>query len=259
MAGTLPLASAGVARLRASEGAGRARRAAPRRGTMSTAGAAGARWRSGRRYGRWPADEAGSVDPEYADLRREGDEAMYKTLVVGTDGSPTADKAVQAAADLARSLGCGAAHRHGRQRAATRHGRGVGRRPGRQRRRPGPGRGGGPGRGRGGDREVRRGPEAEAHAAQGNPDDVILNTAVDVGADLIVVGSKGMRAPGAISAACRTRWRTAPTAPCWWSRPPRAAPRRAASVGRPAGHRVVGVAPLRPGETWPEHRSCSSS
>ena len=29
---------------------------------------------------------------------------MYKTLVVGTDGSPTADKAVQAAAELARSL-----------------------------------------------------------------------------------------------------------------------------------------------------------
>ena len=28
---------------------------------------------------------------------------MYKTLVVGTDGSPTADKAVEAAAELARS------------------------------------------------------------------------------------------------------------------------------------------------------------
>jgi nucleotide-binding universal stress UspA family protein len=35
--------------------------------------------------------------------------------------------------------------------------------------------------------------KAEAHAAQGNADDVILATAVDVGADLIVVGSKGMR------------------------------------------------------------------
>lgn len=34
---------------------------------------------------------------------------------------------------------------------------------------------------------------AEAHAAQGNPDDVILSTAAEVGADLIVVGSKGMR------------------------------------------------------------------
>ena len=35
--------------------------------------------------------------------------------------------------------------------------------------------------------------KVEAHAAQGNPDDVILTIAVDVNADLIVVGSKGMR------------------------------------------------------------------
>jgi nucleotide-binding universal stress UspA family protein len=35
--------------------------------------------------------------------------------------------------------------------------------------------------------------KVETHAAQGNPDDVILNAAVEVGADLIVVGSKGMR------------------------------------------------------------------
>ena len=35
--------------------------------------------------------------------------------------------------------------------------------------------------------------KVEAHASQGNPDDVIVNTAADVGADLIVVGSKGMR------------------------------------------------------------------
>ena len=34
---------------------------------------------------------------------------------------------------------------------------------------------------------------AEAHGGQGNPDDVILATAVEVGADLIVVGSKGMQ------------------------------------------------------------------
>jgi len=34
---------------------------------------------------------------------------------------------------------------------------------------------------------------AEAHAAQGSADDVILSTAAEVGADLIVVGSKGMR------------------------------------------------------------------
>ena len=35
--------------------------------------------------------------------------------------------------------------------------------------------------------------KVEAHSAQGNADDVILSAAVDVGADLIVVGSKGMR------------------------------------------------------------------
>ena len=35
--------------------------------------------------------------------------------------------------------------------------------------------------------------KAEAHAAQGNADDVILAAAAEVGADLIVVGSKGMR------------------------------------------------------------------
>ena len=34
---------------------------------------------------------------------------------------------------------------------------------------------------------------AEAHGAQGNADDVILATAAEVGADLIVVGSKGMQ------------------------------------------------------------------
>jgi nucleotide-binding universal stress UspA family protein len=33
---------------------------------------------------------------------------------------------------------------------------------------------------------------AEAHGVHGTPDDVILATATEVGADLIVVGSKGM-------------------------------------------------------------------
>jgi nucleotide-binding universal stress UspA family protein len=34
---------------------------------------------------------------------------------------------------------------------------------------------------------------AEAHGAQGNADDVLLAAAAQVGADLIVVGSKGMQ------------------------------------------------------------------
>ncbi len=118
---------------------------------------------------------------------------MYKIVVVGTDGSPTADRAVQAAADIARSWGSelhivtavraprpGMASATGAplvdtgagqalveeaakavgETALETHGSGL---------------------------------KAEAHAAQGNADDVILNTAIEVGADLIVVGSKGMR------------------------------------------------------------------
>ena len=118
---------------------------------------------------------------------------MYKVVVVGTDGSPTADKAVQAAADIARALGSQLhivtavrAPRPGMASAtgaplidsgagqalveeAAQH---VGERAVAQ---------------FGNDLKV------EAHAAQGNADDVILTTAVDVNADLIVVGSKGMR------------------------------------------------------------------
>ncbi len=119
---------------------------------------------------------------------------MYKVLVVGTDGSATADRAVEAAAEIARSWGSAlhivTATRAPRSAAAsgatgaalvdtgvgaalleeaakgigeealTKHGTGL---------------------------------KVEAHAAQGNADDVILSTAVEVGADLIVVGSKGMR------------------------------------------------------------------
>jgi nucleotide-binding universal stress UspA family protein len=118
---------------------------------------------------------------------------MYKVVVVGTDGSPTADKAVQAAADAARSWGAtlhvvtatrkpstgmgsatgaalvdsGAGHAladEAAQRVAERAVEAFG-----------------------------SGLEVQTHSAQGNADDVILRTAVDVKADLIVVGSKGMR------------------------------------------------------------------
>jgi len=117
---------------------------------------------------------------------------MYKVVVVGTDGSPTADKAVEAAADIARSwgsalhvvtafraprVGMGAvagvdmvdsgmgqalaeeAARAVVQEAIDRHGSGL---------------------------------QAEPYAARGIPDEVILRRAVEVNADLIVVGSKGM-------------------------------------------------------------------
>ena len=118
---------------------------------------------------------------------------MYKTLVVGTDGSPTADMAVQSAADLARSLG------------AALHIVTAFRTP-----RPGMGAAAGvdlvdSGAGQAVAEESARaivqaavekfgeGLVAQAHAAQGNADDVILSIAVEVGADLIVVGSKGMQ------------------------------------------------------------------
>jgi nucleotide-binding universal stress UspA family protein len=118
---------------------------------------------------------------------------MYKTLLVGTDGSPTADQAVQAAVDLARSLG------------AALHIVTAFRTP-----RPGMGAATGvalvdSGAGQAlaeesaravGQAAIERfgeGLVAEAHGAQGNADDVILSTAVQVEADLIVVGSKGMQ------------------------------------------------------------------
>jgi nucleotide-binding universal stress UspA family protein len=118
---------------------------------------------------------------------------MYKVLVVGTDGSETADRAVRAAAEIARSWGSElhivTATRAPRASAAsvtgaplvdsgagaalmTESAKNVG------------------------EEAIRKhgeGLKAEAHAAQGNPDDVILFTAAEVGADLIVVGSKGMR------------------------------------------------------------------
>jgi nucleotide-binding universal stress UspA family protein len=120
---------------------------------------------------------------------------MYKVLVVGTDGSERADRAVAAAAEIARSWGselhivtatraprasAAAASAMGAplietgaekalaeesaknvgEEAVQKHGEGL---------------------------------AAEAHGVQGNPDDVILSTAAEVGADLIVVGSKGMK------------------------------------------------------------------
>jgi nucleotide-binding universal stress UspA family protein len=120
---------------------------------------------------------------------------MYKVILVGTDGSETASKAVAAAADVARSLGselhivsafrpgsaaagmaaaAGAplvdtgvhhamleeAAKQTSEKAVEIHAEGV---------------------------------TAHAHAIPGDAVDVLLDTAVGVGADLIVVGSKGMR------------------------------------------------------------------
>ncbi len=118
---------------------------------------------------------------------------MYKTILVGTDGSSTADKAVVAAADLARQWGAklhmvtafrssssgmaglsGAAMVDTGAESALRH----------------------EAAGDVGQRSLQsfaEGIDAELHAVPGDPADAILDTANAVDADLIVVGSKGMR------------------------------------------------------------------
>jgi nucleotide-binding universal stress UspA family protein len=116
---------------------------------------------------------------------------MYKNVLVGTDGSGTADKAVQAAADLARHLGA-QLHIVTGYRAAS----------------PGLGAASGaalvdmPAEGIVRDAAESVTESAEAHFAEGlqvtrhsvagHPADAILEAAEKVGADLIVVGSKGM-------------------------------------------------------------------
>jgi nucleotide-binding universal stress UspA family protein len=120
---------------------------------------------------------------------------MYKVLVVGTDGSDTADRAVETAAEIARSWGSElhivTAARASRSSTASASATGA------------PLVDSGAGAAlleeaakNVGEQALKKhadGLAAEAHAAQGSADDVILSTAVEVGADLIVVGSKGMR------------------------------------------------------------------
>jgi nucleotide-binding universal stress UspA family protein len=118
---------------------------------------------------------------------------MYKVVVVGSDGSPTADKAVQAAADIARGWGSvlhvvtavraprpGMASATGAPLVDTGLGQAMVEEAAKA-------------VGETAMQKFGDGLKIEAHAAVGNPDDVILNAAVDVSADLIVVGSKGMR------------------------------------------------------------------
>ncbi len=118
---------------------------------------------------------------------------MYKTLVVGTDGSPTADQAVAAAAELARSWGSElhivTAYRTPRSGMGSAAGSelvdsGAGQALAEEAARA---------VGLAAIESFGDGIAAEAHGTQGNADDVILATAADVGADLIVVGSKGMQ------------------------------------------------------------------
>lgn len=116
---------------------------------------------------------------------------MYKNIVVGTDGSATADKAVEAAADLARQTGVelhivtafsgspggmGAAS----GAALVDSGQGLHRQAA----------------GNIADKAASNwaeGVTVHTHSVGDSPADAILATADSIGADLIVVGSQGMR------------------------------------------------------------------
>ena len=118
---------------------------------------------------------------------------MYEVIVVGTDGSPTADKAVRAAADIARSWGSALHIVVATKAPSTAMGAAIG----------GPLVDSGAGAALADQAAQQVGERAVAaygsdlpvhlHSAQGNADDAILSAAADVKADLIVVGSKGMR------------------------------------------------------------------
>jgi nucleotide-binding universal stress UspA family protein len=118
---------------------------------------------------------------------------MYKVVVVGTDGSPTAEKAVEMAAELARPMGAHlhivTAYKSGVSGIASASGvalvdsgaghavaeevaKGVGDRAAQT---------------YGGELDV------TVHVLHDDAVDAILGTATRVGADLIVVGSKGMQ------------------------------------------------------------------
>lgn len=118
---------------------------------------------------------------------------MYERIVVGTDGSATADIAVQTAGKMARAFGA-ALHVVTAYRSS------------------GPGMGnaaGAPIVETGAERVTRAelarqvankavqawggGLHTEVHACSGDPADAIVEVASAVGADLIVVGGKGMR------------------------------------------------------------------
>jgi len=129
---------------------------------------------------------------------------VYRTIVVGTDGSTTADKAVDVAGELARA--CGAALHvvtaYPPVRSAVLAGAGAA------------GGGLGPGFGgtfaapawlgddqrvaaeevvrQAGERLAQVGVGANTVARLGEPADALLATAEEVGADLIVVGNRGM-------------------------------------------------------------------
>jgi nucleotide-binding universal stress UspA family protein len=118
---------------------------------------------------------------------------VYTRVLVGTDGSSTADKAVETAANLARQLGADL-HIVTAYRAS---GGGMGGASGAAMADAG----GGAGLQSEAAKQIAEkaastwgeGVTTQAHAASGGAADAILSTAQSIGADVIVVGSKGMQ------------------------------------------------------------------
>ena len=143
---------------------------------------------------------------------------MYKTLVVGTDGSPTADKAVAGGGGAGPLVGLGTAHRDGLPHTPFGHGRRDRRRPGRQWRGPGPGRGGARGGGPVHHREVRGGHRSRGARAAGQRRRRDPHDGGRGGGGPDRRREQGHAAPPLSRQRAELRWRTVRTAPCWWSR-----------------------------------------
>jgi nucleotide-binding universal stress UspA family protein len=116
---------------------------------------------------------------------------VFKSILVGTDGSETADGALTRAADLADALGARLHLVSAYEPAAARLG---GRQPVPEASEwsLGPDYKVDAVLDRAGGRVRKEGLEVEVHARKGDPADVILRIAAEVKADLIVLGSKGM-------------------------------------------------------------------
>jgi nucleotide-binding universal stress UspA family protein len=115
---------------------------------------------------------------------------MFNSIVVGTDGSDTALHAVDEAIDLAKSVGAKVqlvtAHREPRPHSTLR------RVPSQAQLEAAARQEDGSGLEDAAARVERAGLEVEAHVRRGDPASVILDVAEQTGADLIVVGNRGM-------------------------------------------------------------------
>jgi nucleotide-binding universal stress UspA family protein len=120
-----------------------------------------------------------------------------KNIVVGTDGSPTATEAVRRAVELAAAQGAAlhvvTAYRAKVSRDAASQARSV---PEAWRWKASPGEVAERTARAAADTGVAAGLEVECHAQPGDPADVLVDVVEEVGADLLVIGNKGMRGAG---------------------------------------------------------------